>query len=200
MIMNSNSPDSVPPGFSAAKTHVDSESQPVIIRALQDSDRLVRNAAAQALAHATDDLPAAAAALLTAARTGEVCPPPAAQRGSVTILLAENESALRDFKPRAVETLSALFQKVSADENQPGGDWAFRAVGNALQDLGPEGDQALEAFKAQRKNHRLAELAWMVLDLPVRADQFSVVGEKEMRRPSQSGRIGKGMIAPKGQA
>jgi len=82
-------------------------------------------------------------------------------------------------RPRIIEALKTLFAKFGEGCTRADADWGYRPVGNALLRLKPEGEAVLQAFMDQRKDKRIADLAWKTLHIRQDRGTFSEVTEKE---------------------
>ncbi|MCK5526896.1 MAG: HEAT repeat domain-containing protein, partial [Candidatus Latescibacteria bacterium] len=89
---------------------------------------------------------------------------------------------------RAVERMGEFFREyaraVSRGELHPDRDeTGWRRLGNALLGLGERGEKALRSMYDQRKDFALAELAWRVLYMPLRAGPgpFTMTEEDDRR-------------------
>lgn len=150
---------------------------PTFVAGLQDSDRFVRYAGAKGLG-ATRRSPRAVEALIAAINHKDVV---VANRAAVSLgeVAVRDEKEVAHLRPNVREALTKLFRQFGDGCERADREWGYRSVGNALLDMGGEGEAALREFMAQRSDKRLAELAWMVLELRQRPGTFSEVTERE---------------------
>lgn len=162
---------------------------PVLTAALQDQNAFVRYAATDALGHIRRT-PQVATTLLGALDHTDVA---VANRAalSLTEIAARQEPEITPLRPKLLAALETAFRRYASPSAaaRADADWGFRPVGNALRQLGTEGEAILKRLRDQRENPRLAELAWLVLDLHQQPNSFSQVTEAEneaafSRRPT----------------
>ncbi|NPV45624.1 MAG: family 10 glycosylhydrolase [Armatimonadetes bacterium] len=77
--------------------------------------------------------------------------------------LVAGATSLPDMRQEALERLTALFGQFGDRSRRTDRDWAWRDIGNLLLQFGPEGEAAVRAAMDQRRDRRLADLAWQVL-------------------------------------
>jgi len=156
---------------------MDDDLVPVFIASLDDADRYVRYTAAKGLA-AVRGNPKVVEVLIAATRHEDVV---VSDRAAVSLgaIASRNEKKPAQLRPRMLEALAALFEQFGDGCKRADADWGYRPVGNALLDMGGEGEAVLRSFMKQTSDRRLAELAWVVLELPQRTGQFTIVTEKE---------------------
>ena len=79
-----------------------------------------------------------------------------------------------------LDALSRKFGEFGDRSTRPDLDWGFRPVGNAILAFGLEGGKRLQAMIDQGKDHRLATLAWQVLNIRQGMENFGrISGEAE---------------------
>lgn len=168
--------------------HPQSALVPLLRTGLEDEHRFVRFVAAEALGGYPRN-PEAIDALLQALvhKDPMVVARAATSLGNIFKIKRPEDDASR------VKALAAL---AGAFENAPDDGWSFRPIGNALLDMGDEGAGSLRVLRESKRDHRIAELAWRVLDLTQRTGSFSAVSVEEneagmRRRPKRDIYVGK---------
>lgn len=86
--------------------------------------------------------------------------------------LAAGATSLPDLRQRALEAMTELFGQFGDRCRRSDRDWAWRDVGNLLLQFGPEGEAVLRAAMDQRRDRRLADLAWQVLYIKQLPDTY----------------------------
>ena len=95
-------------------------------------------------------------------------------------VLTAPESPEED-REEALKVLIEFFRKYGDDCPRPDADWGWRRVGDAVLAFGQEGKQELLAMMQQKKDIRLAELAWRIIYLPLRETRgkFEITEEQD---------------------
>lgn len=155
--------------------HADATLVPVFAGGLDDADRFVRVAAAEALGNVArnDD----AVELLVAAL-----------RHADAAVAARAATSLGKLAASATHRDAILAALVARFREAPHDGWSFRPIGNALLECGDAGRAALVEIR-DGPEPRLAELAWRVVDLPQRPNAFSEITAEQdslahARRPT----------------
>ncbi len=150
---------------------------PTLAKGLNDSERPVRFAAAEALANVSRS-PKAVEVLIEATRNDD---PVVSDRAatSLGVIATSRAKELDPLRPKILEALKNLYAKLGAGCQRADADWGYRPVGNALLKLGTDGEKVLQAFMDQRRDMRLAEFAWKSLWIRQDNGTFSEVTEKE---------------------
>jgi uncharacterized lipoprotein YddW (UPF0748 family) len=150
---------------------------PAIVKAMDDPDLFVRFAATEALSN-VNRTPSVIETLIAATQRADVV---VANRAATSLaaLAVRRQKENEPLRPRIIEVLKALFAKCGDGCARADADWGYRAVGNALLRLKPEGEAVLQEFMDQRKDRRLAGLAWKTLHIRQDRGTFSEVTEKE---------------------
>lgn len=92
---------------------------------------------------------------------------------------ASHAESVPELRTQALGSLETLFQKFGDGCERSDRDWGWRDVGNGLLLFGQQGEEALKAMMRQKKDRRLAELAWEVLYVRQLPDQFVFVTEEQ---------------------
>ncbi|MFA7005013.1 MAG: HEAT repeat domain-containing protein, partial [Verrucomicrobiia bacterium] len=151
---------------------------PVFAKGLNDADRFVRFAAAQALGNVTRS-PKAVETLIEATKQGNVVVSDRAATSLAMIATRRHEKEIEPLRPRMIEALKNLFAKLGDGCARADADWGYRPVGNALLKFGADGERVLQEFMDQRKDRRLAEQAWKILHIRLDNGAFSEMCENE---------------------
>jgi HEAT repeat protein len=155
-----------------------SELVPTLAKGLNDVDRFVRFAAAQALGNVTRS-PKAVETLIEATRHEDPVVSDRAATSLGMIAMRRHEKEIEPLRPLIIAGLRSLYAKLGDGCTRSDADWGYRPVGNALLRLGAEGERVLQGFMDQRKDRRLAEQAWKSLHIRLENSVFSEVSEKE---------------------
>ncbi|MCX6898628.1 MAG: HEAT repeat domain-containing protein [Verrucomicrobia bacterium] len=150
---------------------------PVFAKGLNDSDRFVRFAAAQAMGNITRS-PKAIETLIEATKQDNVVVSDRAAT-SLAQLASRRNKEVEPLRPRMVEALKNLYTKLGDGCARADADWGYRPVGNALLKFDTDGERVLQAFMDQRKDRRLAEQAWKSLYVRLDNGAFNETCEKE---------------------
>ncbi|MBI5687800.1 MAG: HEAT repeat domain-containing protein [Verrucomicrobia bacterium] len=151
---------------------------PVFAKGLNDADRFVRFAAAQALGNVTHS-PKAIEALIEATKQDNVVVSNRAATSLGMIGTRQQEKELEPLRPKMIEALKNLYAKLGDGCARADADWGYRPVGNALLKFGADGERVLREFMDQRKDRRLAEQAWKSLHVRLDNGAFTESCEKE---------------------
>lgn len=151
----------------------------VFIKGLSDSSGYARFASAISLSRFINSAEAVSALIQATTHIDLVVQ----NRAAVSLgemILRKDKAALLN-KDRILNTLTSLFQKSVDGTLRSDKEWGYRSVGNGLLDCGEEGVKILESFTNQRKDRRLAELAWRVLSYREKAgpNKFNLISDKE---------------------
>ncbi len=153
------------------------EQQAVIRAAMNDTDRFTAYAATEAMANIRKT-------------NGTIYPlvdqlckgdPALAARAAVSlgVMAARHDPVFASQRANMLAAMKLNFERFGAGCLRPDADWGWRPAGNALRAFGEEGEAVLRDLRDQRRDLRLAELAWRVLDLHQQPNTFSEVTEKE---------------------
>ncbi|MFZ2639922.1 MAG: HEAT repeat domain-containing protein [Verrucomicrobiia bacterium] len=151
---------------------------PTFAKGLNDADRYVRFAAAQALGNVTRS-PKAVETLIEATKQDNVVVSDRAATSLAMIATRRHEKEIEPLRPRMIEALKDLYAKLGDGCARADADWGYRPVGNALLKFGADGERVLQEFMEQRKDRRLAEQAWKSLYVRLDNGVFNETCEKE---------------------
>lgn len=159
--------------------HASADLVPVYKKGLQDKDGYARFTSAMALGKITKNKDAVD---LLIAGTSHF-DPAVENRAAVSLgeMVLRKDQAALDQQAEILNALKALFAKSGDGTSRSDKEWGYRSVGNALMDCGVPGIKILEELEAQRKDKRLAELAWRVLSYKEKSgsNSFNLISEKE---------------------
>ena len=156
------------------------EAGPALVSAMGDADAQVRFFAARALRRVPKE-PGSTEALLKGLTDGH----PTVRSTCALGLQWRFRSHSRWLGPmhyRVLEALTERFGTFGDGYKGPDADWGYRTVGNALLALGPRGKEVLEGFLRQRKDLRLADHAWRILNVPLTGHGYCNAPEREALR------------------
>jgi HEAT repeat protein len=150
---------------------------PVLVKALDDTDQLVRLAAATALGFILNSRKAAQVLITATLHSDPVVSDRAAT--SMSIIIACKEPELASLIAPIREALRELYAKLGDRCTRADVDWGYRPVGNALLAMGPDGEADLRNFMLQTSDRHLAESAWKTLYIRQKPFSYSEITKKE---------------------
>ncbi|HLY59616.1 MAG TPA: HEAT repeat domain-containing protein [Terriglobia bacterium] len=141
-----------------------------LIGALKDPDVVVQNRAAESLA--------------IGLIKGSTVEPRLGLEAAIRILATPTgpleEIQLNSTQRHVLDALTEQFRRFGDGSTRSDIEWGFRPVGNSILAFGAEGGRRLQAMIEQKKDRRLADLAWQVLYIRQGMEDFC-----PLRKPDQ---------------
>ncbi|MBN2456626.1 MAG: HEAT repeat domain-containing protein [Sedimentisphaerales bacterium] len=138
----------------------------------------VRQYAAEGLGNINNS-PAGVQALIDAVALDNVAVSERAAQ-SLGKLFGRSDPAAEAVRPQVLDALGALYSKLGSSGCQRSDvDWGYRPIGDALLATGDDGRALLESYYNQRKQQRLAQMAWLSLYMPQNLSPFTIMTEQE---------------------